>query len=160
MNDTIFDYGSAPVAASGSGASYAAIIVVGAVVLVLLVAMLIVLRRALSRPSLHGLSAEEIKARWTEIEQVSNSSLMGAKMGIVEADKLLDGALKSLGMAGETMGERLKFAGYRYPELKHVWFAHRLRNQIVHETTFELPLSQAKSAMREYKKALKTIHVL
>ncbi len=81
-------------------------------------------------------------------------------MAIVEADKLLDSSLKSMTIPGETLGERLKFASYKYPELRKVWFAHKLRNQLVHEASFEISVGQAKSALHEYKKALKVLHVL
>lgn len=162
MNDTIFDYAAAAprLAASGVSGAWIAIIVVSVLVIILFVAMLLVVRRALSRPELRGLSREVIQARWGEIETIAESGMMGAKMAVVEADKLLDAALKSLMMPGETMGDRLRFAGYKYPELRKVWFAHKLRNQLVHETTFELSHAQAKSALHAFKHALKTINVL
>lgn len=137
-----------------------AMAIIGVFAAGLLVIMAIVLRKLLTRADLHGMTREEIKTKWQEIERISEQGLMGSKMAIVEADKLLDGALKSLMMPGDTMGERLKVAGYKYPELKRVWFAHKLRNQIVHESSFEISSRQASSAMHEYKKALKVIHVL
>ena len=162
MDDTIFNYDSAGAIATASdgGISFAAILVIGAILLLLLIALIVVLRRLIHQPNLHGLTREQIKERWQEIVKVSESGTMGAKMAIIEADKLLDTALKSLMMSGSTMGERLKFAGYTYPELRNVWNAHKLRNQLVHETTFELSHSQAKSAIRDFERALRTLHVL
>ncbi len=162
MDDTIFNYDSpgAIATASDGGISFAAILVIGAILLILIIALLVVLRRLIHQPELHGLSREQIKERWQEILKVSESGTMGAKMAIMEADKLLDGALKSLSMSGDTMGERLKFAGYKYPELRNVWNAHKLRNQLVHEATFEISHGQAKGALRDFEKALKAIHVL
>ena len=162
MNDTLFDYGTASPATSGAGVSlsWIVVVVVAALILIAIITLFIVIRRMLNKPELHGLSREEILRHWTEIEKISTTGGMGAKMAIVEADKLLDGALKSMSMAGDTLGERLKFASYKYPELRKVWFAHKLRNQIVHEMTFEVSPSQARSAIHEYKKALKTIQVL
>lgn len=161
MNNTIFDFSSAPAApAGGSFVPMVALVVVGLIVLVLFVGLAMTLRRMLGRPELHGLSQEQIRVRWQEIETISQTGLMGAKMAVVEADNLLDSALKSLMMPGETMGERLKFAGYKYPEIRHVWTAHRLRNQVVHEATFELTIGQARAAIHDFKKALKTLNVL
>jgi len=164
MNDQLIDFNSivgvAQVQASGNGLPYLAMIVVAVVVLFVLASLIVVARRFLSRPELHGMGREEIGRRWDEIERIGAGSVMGGKMAIVEADKLLDTALKSMAIPGETLGERLKFAGYRYPELKKVWFAHRLRNQLVHETSFELSHAQAKKALADYRHALKTINVL
>lgn len=121
---------------------------------------IIAFKRMFAKASLHGLTVEQIKRQWDEIEQISSQSRMGQKMAIVEADKLLDGVLKSMAMPGTTLGERLKFACYKYPDLKKVWFAHRLRNQLVHEATFEIGDRDARSAIGEYKKALKVLRVL
>lgn len=136
------------------------IVVVVIFVLMLLIAVLIVLRRFLTRPELRGMTREDVERTWREIEKTAESGVMGAKLAVVEADKLLDGALKSMAIPGETMGERLKVAGYKYPELRNVWFAHKLRNQLVHETSFDLSVHEAKSALHAFKKALRTLHVL
>jgi hypothetical protein len=162
MNDTLFDYGAASPVGTGGGVSWSWIVigVVTVFIIIAIIALIVVIRRMLNKPELHGLSREQIQRHWAEIERIAETGGMGAKMAIVEADKLLDAALKSMSMAGTTLGERLKFACYKYPELRKVWFAHKLRNQIVHETTFEISASQAKSAIHEYKKALKTIQVL
>lgn len=158
MDETLLDL--EPASAAASFAPYAAVIVVGVILLIFIIAMAIVLRRYLGRPELHGMNRDEIRLRWEEIEKLAQTGLMGAKMSVVEADKLLDSALKSMTMPGETLGARLKFASYKYPELRKVWFAHKLRNQLVHETSFDLSLSQAKAALHEYKKALKVVHVI
>lgn len=134
------------------------ILLVGLLFLIIAIALI---RRLMNREELHGLSREQIKKKWEEIESVSKTAgIMGKKMAIVEADKLLDSALKSMMMPGNTIAERLKVASYKYPELKRVWFAHKLRNQIVHETTFEIGERQERTAIEAYRKALKVIHVL
>ena len=137
-----------------------AMIVIGAVVVFAFVVIAVIIRKIMKRPDLHGLTRERIRSQWQEIETLSMSGSMGAKMAIVEADKLLDGVLKSMMMHGSTLGERLKFAGYKYPELRRVWPAHRLRNQIVHESTFSVSERQARSALQDYEKAMKRIGVL
>jgi hypothetical protein len=63
-------------------------------------------------------------------------------------------------LPGETLGERLKSAAYKYPNIRQVWGAHRLRNQLVHDSAFELSLRQAKGALRDYQAALKTLNVM
>lgn len=160
MEETIFDFSTASVSASAMNFERMLVIVVVLFVVFIFIAIAMVIRRLLTRPDLHGMGRMEIIKRWTEIESVANQGVMGSKMAIVEADKLLDSALKSMMMPGETLGERLRVAGYKYPELRHVWFAHKLRNQLVHETSFEITKSQASAALHEYKKALKTLNVL
>lgn len=115
---------------------------------------------ALQRPDLHGLSPEKIRDTWAEIEKSLGHGLMGAKLAVIEADKLLDGVLKSLLFPGDTMGERLKTAQYKYPNIRKVWPAHKLRNQLVHDATFELTQSQARRAVSDFHDALRLLRVL
>lgn len=116
--------------------------------------------RLLRRPELHGTSREQIEKRWALIEHTATQGVMGNKLAIIEADKLLDQVLKSMAMPGQTLGERLKLAAYRYPTIRNVWTAHRLRNQLVHDVTFELGSGQARQALNDFKAALKVLNVL
>lgn len=118
------------------------------------------LKRLLTQPEMYGLTREQVAERWKMIRQTSEQSSMGAKVALMEADTLLDSALKSMSMPGQTLGERLKVAGYKYPALKNVWWAHKLRNQLVHEASFRLGARQARQALDEFEKALKTLNVL
>jgi hypothetical protein len=160
MDEILLEPAVKSAAQSGFDFRTVVILVVALFLVFAFIVMIMVLRRLLSRPELRGMSREQIRKKWEEIERLSSQGIMGAKMSVVEADNLLDGALRSMMMPGDTMGERLKFAGYKYPELRKVWFAHKLRNQIVHESTFEISERQGASAVREYKKALKVINVL
>ena len=115
--------------------------------------------RFLQRPDLHGMDRKRILETWANIEKTAEHGTMGAKLAVIEADKLLDGVLKSMMMPGETLGERLKTAGYKYPGIRQVWGAHRLRNQLVHDSSFDLSIRQAKGALRDYRAALETLNV-
>lgn len=118
------------------------------------------LLQSMRRPDLYGLSPEKIKEHWAEIEKNAEHGIMGAKLAVIEADKLLDNVMRSLVIPGETMGERLKSAQYRYPKIRQVWPAHKLRNQLVHDSAFQLTLSQARRALKDFHDALRTLHVL
>ena len=119
------------------------------------------LRRLFLAPRLEGMDRKVIQSRWAEIERLTASGAeMDLKMAVMEADKLLDHALKAMSMAGTTLGERLKFAAYRYPDIRKVWNAHRLRNQLVHESSFYLELSYARRAIRDYRDALRLLNLL
>ncbi len=135
--------------------------VVAAFVVITVVALVIhKIVHAFTRPELAGMGRVRILETWAEIEKTSEQGLMGAKLAVIEADKLLDAALKSMMMPGETLGERLKYAGYKYPDLKRVWPAHRLRNQLVHDSAFQISPRQAKGALADFHSALRTINVL
>jgi hypothetical protein len=118
------------------------------------------IKRLFTRPEMYGLSREEIMERWGMIRKTGTQGIMGAKLAIMEADTLLDSALKSMTMPGTTLGERLKVACYKYPKLRNVWWAHKLRNQLVHESSFQIGQRQANQALDEYEKALKTLNLL
>lgn len=136
------------------------ILVVSLILLIFIVVGVFKLMRFLQRPDLHGLDRERIMETWTMIEQTADHGVMGAKLAVIEADKLLDGVLKSMMMPGETLGERLKSAGYKYPNIRQVWGAHRLRNQLVHDSSFDISVRQAKGALRDYRAALQTLNVM
>ncbi|MFH1621295.1 MAG: hypothetical protein ABIB04_04400 [Patescibacteria group bacterium] len=136
-----------------------------ATVLVIIILVLFIwgiwwIKRRLTRPEMYGLSREEMRRRWDQVRKTSEQGLMGAKLAIMEADSLLDTGLKSIMMPGATLGERLKVACYKYQKLQNVWWAHKLRNQLVHEATFHVSQRQAKNALDEFEKALKIINVL
>ncbi|MFH2063474.1 MAG: hypothetical protein ABIJ46_04995 [bacterium] len=96
--------------------------------------------------------------RWEEVEALIDApGEMSPKLALIEADKLLDHALKMLAMPGETLGERLKFAQYKFPHLRAVWWAHKIRNQLVHEASYMLDRRLARKAVREYRRALQLI---
>lgn len=134
---------------------------IGGVVVITLVGIVIYrLSRLFHRPELHGTSREQILKRWQEVERTSTQGVMGAKLAVIEADKLLDQVLRSLTIPGTTLGERLKAAAYTYPNIHRVWGAHRLRNQLVHDTASELSTRQARIALDDFKAALKVLNVM
>jgi len=109
----------------------------------------------------YDLDKKGIKSRWQEIEDMlGRPGEMNYKLAVMEADKLLDYVLKSMSMAGKDMGERIRFASFKYSRLRKVWWAHVLRNQLVHEATFSLDHSTAKRAIKTFKRALEEIGAL
>lgn len=98
-----------------------------------------------------------VNAKWQEIEnllrlgQPSNNA-----RAVLEADKLLDHILKGYRVPGMTMGDRLKASQNKFsPEgYNAAWQAHKVRNEIVHSTTYELMDYSAESAINNFKKAI------
>lgn len=119
------------------------------------------LRNLFARRGFDERDRNEMRRRWREVEQMARQpGELGRKMAVIEADKLLDQALKSLSMAGTTLGERLKFAAYKYPDLRDVWPAHRLRNQLAHEASTHLDEGMARHALAQFKRALERLGAL
>ncbi len=113
------------------------------------------------RPELSGLSQKEIQRRWDEIcDIIKVKKEMNYKLAVIEADKLLDHILQAMNFQGDTMGDRLKVAIYRFPKLRKVVWAHRVRNQIVHEANYSLRHGVARLLLKLYKRALKYLRVL
>lgn len=129
-------------------------------VFVLLVVILVV--RQLLR---HGRSSphdrEEIRKRWQRIEQlVKNSDESSFRHAIIEADSIFDLAMKLKFFAGSDFGGRLKIAQARYPRLRAVWQAHRLRNELVHESGTALRRGSTAHALGVYRQGLKELGLL
>jgi len=109
----------------------------------------------------YDLDKQGIKKRWQEIENMlKRPGEMNYKIAVMEADKLLDYVLKSMTMSGKDMGERIRFASFRFDRLRKVWWAHVLRNQLVHEATFSLDHATAKRAIKTFRHALEELGAL
>ena len=83
------------------------------------------------------------------------------KVAILEADKILNDALRGAGIPGIQLGDRLKRAkAAQIPNLDDLWQAHKLRNQIAHEPDFKLKRDLAERALGIYEVALRNLGVL
>jgi hypothetical protein len=106
-----------------------------------------------------GLDKEEFTRRWKDIQTLIGSP-EGSKMAIIEADNLVDEAMKQLRISGKTMGERLVTARKLFSDNDSIWMAHKLRNKIVHESNVRLQSAQLKDAIIGFRKALKDLGAL
>jgi transposase len=102
------------------------------------------------------LNVEKYRRKWLEIEQLlKKDDQRSCQFAIIEADKLLDIAMKESGIRGDTMGERLKTARGRWSDRNAIWTAHKLRNQIVHEADVAVGYDTVRRALASFKRALK-----
>jgi hypothetical protein len=105
----------------------------------------------------------EIGPRWDTIMTVSRSGASGLKSSINEADKLFDHVMKQLGFSGDTMGDRLKHGRARfsnYATYDAIWRAHKLRNSLAHDMGFDLVVSQAQEALKDFERGLRDLGAL
>lgn len=76
---------------------------------------------------------------------------------VMESDKLLDSALKDLGIRGSTMGQRLKNCNNPNLNLNDAWWAHKLRNRVAHEVGYNVSESSAVRVFKILKATLKKL---
>ena len=103
------------------------------------------------------ISKKQVQNSWKNVEahffQGSENDL---KVAIMDADKLLNEALRAAGIRGVQLGERLKsIKPEQLPNLNEVWQAHKLRNQIAHEPDFKLNRDLSERALAIYETALR-----
>lgn len=130
------------------------IFIVGVLIVGILLAAVIML----TKKGVSPLNVDKYRLRWLTIEQQLNrDEPSSAQLCVLNADKLLDQALKEHGVKGETMGERMKTARDSWSDANGVWTAHKLRNQIAHEPDVRVSYEDARRALTSFKRALKDI---
>lgn len=132
--------------------------VVFLVIAVIAVGLLVLVAIFLTGKRSYTFDVEAYQTRWLKIENgLVKDDPRTYNMAVLNADKLLDRALHEMGIPGKTMGERLKRIGDKIPNINAVWQAHKLRNNIAHETDFEVGYNQASHALSIFKQALKDL---
>lgn len=128
---------------------FAAIIIIGALLFALI---------GFTKKGPKRLDVDHYQKKWLSIErQLKKDEVASYSLSVLNADKLLDQALRERGLKGETMGERLKSAKDMFSERDHVWSAHKLRNKIAHEPDVNVTYNAARYAIGDFKRALKDI---
>ncbi len=84
----------------------------------------------------------------------------GMALAVIDADKLVDEALKHRHFHGKTTGERLVAAQRVLSDNDSVWYAHKLRNRLVHEPSAKLKKREAQAALEGFKRCLKDLGAL
>jgi hypothetical protein len=105
------------------------------------------------------LNRDYYQKRWQTLQR-----LLGDKstwpLAVIDADKLLDDALRRSRYKGKTMGERLVAAQRDIKDNDAVWFGHKLRNRLVHESDVKLKERDVKDALLGLRAALKDLGAL
>jgi hypothetical protein len=108
-----------------------------------------------------NISREQARKSWANIQQhFFRGGESDLKVSILEADKLLNEAMRDAGIMGIQLGDRLKKANAQdIPNLNDIWQAHKLRNQIAHESNFKLKRDLAERALNIYEVALTNLGI-
>lgn len=125
---------------------------------ILLIGILLIVVIGLSKRGAASLDVEKYRSQWLGIEsQLKRDEPSSYHLAVLNADKLLDKALKERGYKGQTMGERMKAAKGAWSNANNVWSAHKLRNQIAHENEVRVTYEDARRALAGFKQALKDV---
>jgi hypothetical protein len=131
------------------------LIIVGLiVVLPVLIVSVVLLRR---RP--RKINTDRFQEKWRDM-QIQLADKSSWKQAVVDADKLLDEALKKKRFPGKTMGERLTKAQRILSDNENVWYGHKLRNKLETEPEMKLKEADVKQALLGIRQALKDLGAL
>jgi len=130
-------------------------------VAILLVGGLILFIMGHGRKGSKPLDVDRFRTSWMTIErQLVKGEEASCHLVVLNADKLLDQALRQRNFKGDTMGERMKSARDTWSNANNVWAAHKLRNRIAHETDVNVGYDNARHALAAYKQALKDVRAI
>lgn len=100
---------------------------------------------------------------WRQIVEKLNSQQgeKDYKAIIIEADALVDAALRVNQFPGATMGDRLRsIPAGKIASLEDLWKAHRIRNEIAHDPHYIVSPREGHDMMKVYKKVLEELDAL
>lgn len=127
-------------------------------VAILIVAGMLLVVIMLTRRKGSVLNVERYQSRWLGVESsLRRDNHATYHLAIINADKLVDQALREAGFSGSTMGERMKSAQSTWTNPNYIWSAHKLRNKVVHEPDIELSYEIAARTLMAFKQALKDL---
>jgi hypothetical protein len=125
---------------------------------ILIFAGLLFIVITLTKKGSNQLNVEKYRSDWLRIEQsLHRDDAASCQLSVLNADKLLDKALREKSVAGETMGARMKQLQTSWTNANAVWSAHKLRNQIAHESSVTIEYDAARRALAAFKQALKDV---
>lgn len=105
------------------------------------------------------LNRQYFTAKWKELQR-NCAKVETWPMAIIQADNLLDEALRKRRFKGKTMGERMVSAQKYVKNNDAMWAAHKLRNKLVHEVDVPLKEKDVKNALIGLREALKDLGAL
>lgn len=104
-------------------------------------------------------NVKSYQRKWDKIKKQCQDKKLWSK-ALVDADKLLDDALKHGKFKGKSEGERLVSAQRDFTSNDSVWFSHKLANKIKDGGVKKLTKKQTIEALASFHLALKDIGAL
>lgn len=105
------------------------------------------------------LKTKKFLAEWKELQKFCSNKDTWA-LAVINADKLLDEALKKKKIKGKSMGERLVGAQRQISDNDSVWFAHNLAKKLLEDSVNRLRESDVKKSLVGVRQALRDLGAL
>ena len=99
------------------------------------------------------------KKRWLTLQKLCSDKKLWYQ-AILDADKLLDEALKQRHYRGKSTGERLVSAQRSLSSNDTVWFGHKLKKRIIEDNYKRLNKRDTLEALAGFRQALKDLGAL
>lgn len=131
-------------------------ILFSAVVFVLLFIFLLIVAYRRRYPNL---KTENFQKKWKELQKLLAHKETWDE-AIIQADDLLDEALRKLHFKGKTMGERMVSAHKKFSDSDAAWFSHKLRKRLQADDPPTLKERDVKKALLGTGQALKDLGAL
>lgn len=96
---------------------------------------------------------------WKELQSFCRDKKTWGQ-AVIDADKLLDKALKRRKFKGKRMGERMVSAQRMISNNDQLWFAHNLAKKIIADPAMKLKETDVKMALIGFRQALKDLGAL
>lgn len=113
------------------------------------------------RYNLSSADEEQTRISWQKVEELlSLGKPSQLKQAVIEADKIVDYILTRL-VTGTGLGDRLKAARdlFNRDVYNSLWEAHKVRNALVHESSYEPPYYVCKEAVNKFKEAILSLNI-
>ncbi len=101
----------------------------------------------------------KFKEQWAELQKFCKSKDTWG-LAIINADKLLDEALKKKRLKGKSMGERLVAAQKMLTDNDAVWYAHNLSKKLLDDSAGRIKESDVKKSLFGIRQALRDLGAL
>lgn len=124
------------------------------VIAIIIVGVILLMVIFFTKQPAKRLDQRKYRERWMNIMAELDQTSASQQLAILQADKLLDQALKERGVNGETLGERMKVAKGWFSDRNGIWTAHKLRNHIAHDEQVNLSIKKTRRALDSFKRAL------
>lgn len=105
------------------------------------------------------LKTDKFHGEWKDLQQFCRDKSTW-QQAIVDADKLLDKALKKRKFKGKRMGERIVSAQRKLSNNDQVWFAHNLAKKVIADPNIKLKEADVKVALVGFRQALRDLGAL
>lgn len=105
------------------------------------------------------LKTDQYVCDWKELQGYCRDKATWPQ-ALIDADKLVDKALKRRKYKGKRMGERLVSAQRDISDNDRLWFAHNLAKKVIADPALKLKEADVKNALMGFRQALRDLGAL